>query len=115
VLRPEQGARRRAQEVAPARGQGELRAAPTAKCDSIATTNDVQIATRVSRNRKGATGMKAPTAVAAPVTQPSLSGVECASPIFSSSRTCSSSARAGSPITSAAITRARLPSIPFAS
>ena len=92
-----------------------LRAPPTAKCDSMAMAKEVNMAVRPESTRKGATGMNAPTAVAAPVIHPSFRGVACASPIFNSSRTCSSRARAGSRITSAAITRACLPSIPFAS
>src|SRR5213082_2804315 len=56
----------------------------------------------------------APTAVDTPVNHPSLNGVACASPIFSSSRTCSSSARCESRITSAAILRAIPPSMPLA-
>ena len=42
------------------------------------------------------TRIRAPSAVAMPVTHPSRIGVLAASPILSSSRTCSSSARAGS-------------------
>ena len=81
----------------------KLRAAPTAKWDSMAIPKALHAAAGPLNTRNGATGMKAPTAVAAPVSQPSLSGVACASPIFSSSRTCSSSARCESRITSAAI------------
>src|SRR5688572_31735990 len=44
-------------------------------------------------------GMKAPNAVATPVIHPSRIGVLVASPILSSSRTFSSSARSGSSIT----------------
>src|SRR6266511_4224405 len=43
----------------------KLRAAPTAKCDSIAIVNAVQMAARPWSSRNGATGMKAPTAVGA--------------------------------------------------
>ena len=64
--------------------------------------------------RNGATGMNAPIAVAAPVIQPSRNGVACATPIFSSSRTCSSSACCGSRITSSAMRRAVRASMPFA-
>src|SRR2546422_3126107 len=65
----------------------KLRAAPTAKCDSIAIVKANQMAARPCSTRKGKTGMKAPTAVATPVIHPSRNGVACASPIFSSSRT----------------------------
>ena len=67
----------------------KLRAAPTAKWHSMAIVKAVQAAVGPVSMRNGATGMNAPMAVAAPVTHPSLRGVACASPIFSSSRTCS--------------------------
>src|SRR5205814_655746 len=54
----------------------KLRAAPTAKCDTIATRNATMIAVSPLNARNGPTGMNAPTAVATPVTHPSLSGVD---------------------------------------
>jgi hypothetical protein len=80
----------------------KLRAAPTPKWESIATPNDAQIAQGSRLTRSGATGMNAPNAVAMPVTHASRIGVLDASPILSSSRTFSSSARTGSAITDAA-------------
>src|SRR5204863_296168 len=70
-----------------------LRAAPTAKWENIAIVKAVQAAVCPLNTRNGATGMNAPIAVDAPVSHPSLNGVAWASPIFSSSRTCSSRAR----------------------
>ncbi len=52
-----------------------LRAAPTAKWDTMAIEKAVQAAARAGRTRNGATGMSAPTAVAAPVSHPSLNGL----------------------------------------
>jgi len=90
-----------------------LRAAPTPKWDSIAIVKAIQAAVGPLNTRNGATGMNAPTAVETPVSHPSLKGVAWASPIFSSSRTCSSRARCESRITSAAILRAMPTSMPF--
>src|SRR5438876_6942224 len=56
----------------------KLRAAPTAKWESMAMANAVHAAAGPLSTRKGATGMSAPTAVDAPVTHPSLNGVACA-------------------------------------
>src|SRR2546430_13620328 len=72
----------------------------------MAMANATHAAVRPLNRRNGATGINAPTAVDTPVNHPSLNGVACASPIFSSSRTCSSSARCESRINSAAILRA---------
>src|SRR3989442_5386079 len=58
----------------------KLRAAPTAKWESIAIENAVHTAARPESTRNGATGMSAPIAVAAPVTHPSLNGVAHATP-----------------------------------
>ena len=58
--------------------------------------------------------MNAPSAVAIPVIQASRIGVLVASPILSSSRTCSSSARAGSRMTCAASASACSAGIPLA-
>ena len=52
-----------------------LRAPPTAKCASMLTVNDTQIAGPDGSVRKGINGMTAPRAVAVPVTRPSASGV----------------------------------------
>src|SRR5205814_6214854 len=56
-----------------------LRAAPTAKCESIAIVNAIHAAVGPLNRRNGATGMNAPTAVDTPVNHPSLNGVACAS------------------------------------
>jgi hypothetical protein len=92
----------------------KLRAAPIPKWETMATVNEAQIAARPVSNRKGATGMNAPTAVAIQVIQASRMGVLVASPIFSSSRTCSSSALAGSRITWAAMVSACVAGMPLA-
>ena len=92
----------------------KLRAAPTPKCEIIASPNEVQIAQMLVLTTSGATGIRAPSAVAMPVTHPSRSGVLAASPILSSSRTCSSSARAGSFMSCAASASACGPGMPLA-
>src|SRR5256885_6846435 len=55
----------------------KLRAAPTAKWESMATANATHAAVRPLNRRNGATGMNAPTAVDTPVNHPSLNGVAC--------------------------------------
>jgi hypothetical protein len=65
----------------------------------MARVNEVYNAQGSVLMRSGATGMKAPMAVARPVTHASRTGVLVASPILSSSRTFSSSAFSGSDMT----------------
>jgi len=57
----------------------KLRAAPTAKVGEHGDGERDHAAVRPLNSRNGATGLKAPTAVDAPVNHPSLNGVACAS------------------------------------
>src|SRR6266542_3418815 len=84
-----------------------LRAAPIAKCASMLIASDAQTAAPWFSTKNGAIGMKAPIAVATPVTTPSLSGASSAGWMLSSSRTIASSACDGSCIIARAVSRAR--------
>jgi len=84
-------------------------------CKEMGRTSTRHTAGRGDIIRNGAMGMNAPTAVATPVTMPSLSGASSAGWMFSSSRTCVSSARTGSCIIAFAVSRARSLANPFAS